>query len=239
MDSEHSAVFQSLQGHRSADVKRIILTASGGPFLNYPQDKLSRVSVADALNHPNWSMGKKISIDSATMMNKGLEVIEARWLFDMPADRIDVNIHPQSIIHSMVEYVDGCVMAQLGVPDMKAPIAYALTYPERVPTGVKPLDLTTLSGLSFFNPDHDRFPALKLAYRALESGESMPAVLNAANEVAVEAFLAGKIRFTQIPELIERTMAAHEPHSFATIEDVLVVDRWGREKARELLGIAL
>ncbi|HLO26192.1 MAG TPA: 1-deoxy-D-xylulose-5-phosphate reductoisomerase [Geobacteraceae bacterium] len=239
VDSEHSAVFQSLQGHRSADVKRIILTASGGPFLNYPQDKLSRVSVADALNHPNWSMGKKISIDSATMMNKGLEVIEARWLFDMPADRIDVNIHPQSIIHSMVEYVDGCVMAQLGVPDMKAPIAYALTYPERVPTGVKPLDLTTLSGLSFFNPDHDRFPALKLAYRALESGESMPAVLNAANEVAVEAFLAGKIRFTQIPELIERTMAAHEPRSFATIEDVLVVDLWGRDKARELLGIAL
>lgn len=239
VDSEHSAVFQSLQGHRSADVKRIILTASGGPFLNYPQDKLSRVSVSDALNHPNWSMGKKISIDSATMMNKGLEVIEARWLFDMPADRIDVNIHPQSIIHSMVEYVDGCVMAQLGVPDMKAPIAYALTYPERVPTGVKPLDLTTLSGLSFFNPDHDRFPALKLAYRALESGESMPAVLNAANEVAVEAFLAGKIRFTQIPELIERTMAAHEPRSFATIEDVLIVDLWGRDKARELLGIAL
>ena len=236
VDSEHSAVFQSLQGHRSADVKRIILTASGGPFFTYTPEKLARVSVADALNHPNWSMGRKITVDSATMMNKGLEVIEARWLFDMPAARIDVNIHPQSIIHSMVEYLDGCVMAQLGVPDMKAPIAYALTYPERVTTGVKPLDLTILSGLTFFNPDHDRFPALKLAYASLESGESMPAVLNAANEVAVEAFLDGRIGFTGIPALIERTMAAHEPHGFRTIEDVLVADRWGREKAREILG---
>lgn len=236
VDSEHSAVFQSLQGHRKADVKRIILTASGGPFLDYPKERLAKVSVADALNHPNWSMGRKITIDSATMMNKGLEVIEARWLFDTPADRIDVNIHPQSIIHSMVEYLDGCVMAQLGVPDMKAPIAYALTYPERVTTGVRPLDLTALSGLTFFKPDHDRFPALKLAYCALESGESMAAVLNAANEVAVEAFLAGKIRFTEIPVLIERTMAAHDARSFATIEDVLIADRWGRDKAREILG---
>ena len=237
VDSEHSAVFQSLQGHRSSDVKRIILTASGGPFLNFPLDKLARVSVSDALNHPNWSMGRKITIDSATMMNKGLEVIEARWLFDMPPEKIAVNIHPQSIIHSMVEYVDGCVMAQLGVPDMKAPIAYALTYPKRVPTGVKPLDLTILSGLSFFNPDHDRFPALRLAYRALECGESMPAVMNAANEVAVEAFLAGRIRFTEIPVVIERTMDAHDPCSFVTIEDVLIADRWGRGKARELLGV--
>ena len=194
--------------------------------------------MADALNHPNWSMGKKISIDSATMMNKGLEVIEARWLFDVPAERIAVNIHPQSIVHSMVEYVDGCVMAQLGVPDMKAPIAYALTYPERVPTGVKPLDLTSLAGLTFFNPDHDRFPALGLAYRALEGGESLPAVLNAANEVAVEAFLGGIIRFTEIPTVIERTMDLHNSHSFATIEDVLIADRWGRDKAREILGIA-
>jgi 1-deoxy-D-xylulose-5-phosphate reductoisomerase len=235
VDSEHSAIFQSLEGHRSSDVKRIILTASGGPFLNFPLEKLVRVSIADALNHPNWSMGKKITIDSATMMNKGLEVIEARWLFDMPAERIDVNIHPQSIIHSMVEYIDGCVMAQLGVPDMKAPIAYALTYPERIPTGVKPLDLTTLSGLSFFAPDHDRFPALKLAYRALEDGESMPAVLNAANEVAVEAFLNGRIGFTEIPVIIEKTMNAHQPHTFASIEDVLVTDRWGRDKARYIL----
>jgi 1-deoxy-D-xylulose-5-phosphate reductoisomerase len=236
VDSEHSAVFQSLEGHRTSDVKRIILTASGGPFLNFPLEKLLHVSIADALNHPNWSMGKKITIDSATMMNKGLEVIEARWLFDMPAAKIDINIHPQSIIHSMVEYIDGCVMAQLGVPDMKAPIAYALTYPERIPTGVKPLDLTSLSGLNFFTPDHDRFPALQLAYRALEDGESMPAVLNAANEVAVEAFLNGRIKFTEIPVIIEKTMDAHQPHTFATIEDVLVADRWGRDKARDILG---
>ena len=236
VDSEHSAVFQSLQGQR-CDVRRIILTASGGPFLNFPLEKLARVSIADALNHPNWSMGQKITIDSATMMNKGLEVIEARWLFDMPAEKIAVNIHPQSIIHSMVEYVDGCVMAQLGVPDMKAPIAYALTYPQRVPTGVKPLDLTALAGLTFFNPDHARFPALKLAYLALASGESMPTVLNAANEVAVEAFLGGRIKFTEIPQAIERTMAVHQPHTLSSIEEVLFVDRWGREKSRELMGI--
>lgn len=237
VDSEHSAVFQSLQGHRGNDVKRIILTASGGPFLNMPLHQLSQVSVADALNHPNWSMGQKISIDSATMVNKGLEVIEARWLFDVPGERISVNIHPQSIIHSMVEYIDGCVMAQLGVPDMKAPIAYALTYPERVASGVKPLDLTVLSGLTFFNPDHLRFPALQLAYRAMADGDSMPAVLNAANEVAVEAFLAGKIGFTAIPVAIERTMDVHQPHSLGTIEEVLSVDRWAREKTRELLGL--
>ena len=236
VDSEHSAVFQSLQGHRKEDVQRIILTASGGPFLNYSRERLEQVSIADALNHPNWSMGRKISIDSATMMNKGLEVIEARWLFDTPPDRISVNIHPQSIIHSMVEYVDGCVMAQLGVPDMKAPIAYALAFPERVVTGVKPLDLTTLSGLSFLNPDNIRFPALGLAYRALASGESMPAVLNAANEVAVDAFLNGKIRFTEIAAVIEKTMDRHNSHPFATIEDVLVTDLWGRDTARAILA---
>lgn len=237
VDSEHSAVFQSLEGHRKEDVRRIILTASGGPFLNYPLEKLSQVSIGDALNHPNWSMGRKITIDSATMMNKGLEVIEARWLFDTPGERIDVNIHPQSIIHSMVEYVDGCVMAQLGVPDMKAPIAYALTHPARIPTGVKPLDLTALSGLTFFNPDYTRFPALKLAYRAMEDGDSMPCVMNAANEAAVEAFLTGRIRFTDIPLSIERTMDAHEPHTLNSVEEVLTTDRWAREKARELLKI--
>jgi 1-deoxy-D-xylulose-5-phosphate reductoisomerase len=183
-------------------------------------------------------MGQKITIDSATMMNKGLEVIEARWLFDIPGERIAVNIHPQSIIHSMVEYVDGCVMAQLGVPDMKAPIAYALTYPERVATGVKPLDLTTLTGLTFFAPDTTRFPALRLAYRALEDGESMPAVLNAANEVAVEAFLTGKIQFTDIPRVIEATMDVHQPHTLASIEEVLFVDRWARDKTREMLSVA-
>ena len=236
VDSEHSAVFQSLQGHKGGNVKRIILTASGGPFLNYPLDKLSRVSVSDALSHPNWSMGQKITIDSATMMNKGLEIIEARWLFDMSPDRIDVVIHPQSIIHSMVEYVDGCVMAQLGVPDMKAPIAYALTYPERVSTGVKPLDLTEINTLSFFKPDLIRFPALKLAYRSLQDGESMPAVMNAANEVAVEAFLSGKIKFTDIVTLIEKTMNLHKPHRLNSLDEVLSADLWSREKTRELLG---
>jgi 1-deoxy-D-xylulose-5-phosphate reductoisomerase len=235
VDSEHSAVFQSLQGHRPEDVKRIILTASGGPFLNFSIERLGQVSVADALNHPNWSMGQKISIDSATMMNKGLEVIEARWLFDVPGEKIDVNIHPQSIVHSMVEYVDGCVMAQLGVPDMKAPIAYALTYPERVTTGVSPLDLTKLSGLVFMEPDTVKFPSLRLAYDALEGGESLPAVMNAANEVAVAAFLQGRIGFTDIPTIISKTMEAHSAAPLGTIEDVLLVDRWGRIKAGEFL----
>jgi 1-deoxy-D-xylulose-5-phosphate reductoisomerase len=236
VDSEHSAVFQSMQGHRRDDVKRIILTASGGPFFNYPLERLAQVTIKEALNHPNWSMGRKITIDSATMMNKGLEVIEARWLFDIAPEKISVHIHPQSIIHSMVEYVDGCVMAQLGVPDMKAPIAYALTFPERVETGVKPLDLTSLSGLSFFAPDASRFPALRLAYQAMKAGESMPTVLNAANEVAVEAFLEGRIRFLDIPAVIEKTMSVHSPQPLASIEEVLFVDRWGREKGREIIG---
>lgn len=235
VDSEHSAVFQSLQGHRSEDVKRIILTASGGPFFQYPSRKLAEVSIDDALNHPNWSMGKKITIDSATMMNKGLEVIEAKWLFHVPVEKVSVVIHPQSIIHSLVEYVDGCVMAQLGTPDMKAPIAYALTVPERVPTGVRGLDLAELGSLTFFEPDMERFPALKLAYRAVGDGESMPAVMNAANEVAVEAFLSGSIRFLDIARIIEKTMDAHQPHALTSIEEVLHADRWGRMKAKELL----
>jgi len=236
VDSEHSAVFQSMQGHRRADVKRIILTASGGPFFNYPIERLAQVTINEALNHPNWSMGRKITIDSATMMNKGLEVIEARWLFDISAEKISVHIHPQSIIHSMVEYIDGCVMAQLGVPDMKAPIAYALTYPERVETGVKPLDLTSLAGLSFFSPDYFRFPALRLAYQAMKAGESMPTVLNAANEVAVEAFLGGRIKFIDIPVIIEKTMDSHTAQRLSSIEEVLLVDRWGRDKAHEILN---
>lgn len=236
VDSEHSAVFQSIEGHRSDDIIRIILTASGGPFRETTLERLKSVTVQDALNHPNWSMGRKITIDSSTMMNKGLEVIEARWLFDCPADKIVVNIHPQSIIHSMVEYVDGCVIAQLGMPDMKAPIAYALSYPERVSTGVKPLDLTELSGLTFFKPDLERFPCLSLAYQALDAGESMPAVMNAANEVAVEAFLEGRITFLQIPQLIEETMSAHQAHRLESVEEVLDADIWGRAKAQELSG---
>ncbi|KAB0666209.1 1-deoxy-D-xylulose-5-phosphate reductoisomerase [Oryzomonas japonica] len=234
VDSEHSAVFQSMEGHRSEDITRIILTASGGPFLNTPTEQLAGVTVRDALNHPNWSMGRKITIDSATMMNKGLEVLEARWLFGVPVEKIDVNIHPQSIIHSMVEYVDGCVIAQLGTPDMKAPIAYALSYPERVATGVKPLDLTALSGLTFFRPDREKFRCLGLAYRAIKDGESMPAVMNAANEIAVEAFLEGRLGFMQIAQVIERTMDAHEAHNLKSIEEVLLADRWGRDRAREI-----
>jgi len=234
VDSEHSAIFQSIEGHRSEDISKIILTASGGPFLNTPAAQLSAVTVRDALNHPNWNMGKKITIDSATMMNKGLEVIEARWLFNTDVEKIQVNIHPQSIIHSMVEYIDGCVIAQLGTPDMKAPIAYALAYPERIETGVKPLDLTALSGLTFYNPDTSKFPCLELAYRAATSGESMPAVMNAANEIAVAEFLAGHIGFTQIAATIERTMAAHAAHDLLSIDEVLKADLWGREYAREL-----
>ena len=234
VDSEHSAIFQSIEGHRNEDIQKIILTASGGPFLNTPASALSNVTVRDALNHPNWNMGKKITIDSATMMNKGLEVIEARWLFDTTVDKIEVNIHPQSIIHSMVEYVDGCVIAQLGTPDMKAPIAYALAYPERITTGVKPLDLTAFSGLTFFNPDHEKFRCLNLAYRAIISGESMPAVMNAANEIAVAEFLEGRIGFTQIAETIERVMDAHTAHNLKSIDEVLKADLWGREAAREI-----
>jgi 1-deoxy-D-xylulose-5-phosphate reductoisomerase len=180
-------------------------------------------------------MGKKITIDSATMMNKGLEIIEARWLFDLPPDKIAVNIHPQSIVHSMVEYNDGCVIAQLGTPDMKAPIAYALSYPERIATGVKPLDLTALSGLTFLKPDTGRFPALRLAYRALAEGESMPAVMNAANELAVEAFLQERIGFTAIAALTERVMDSHRPCRLNSIADVLEIDLWSRAKTRELL----
>lgn len=235
VDSEHSAVFQSIEGHRSQDITRIILTASGGPFRETPLSQLQQVTVADALNHPNWSMGKKITIDSATMMNKGLEVIEARWLFDVEPDTISVNIHPQSIIHSMVEYIDGCVIAQLGTPDMKAPIAYALSYPNRVSSGVRPLDLTELSGLSFFKPDLERFPCLALAYRALGEGESMPAVMNAANEIAVEAFLNGRISYLSIARLIEQTMDLHRSYQLESIEAVLEADRWGRQTAQSLL----
>ncbi|MBJ6799399.1 1-deoxy-D-xylulose-5-phosphate reductoisomerase [Geomonas propionica] len=236
VDSEHCAVFQSMAGHRIEDIARVILTASGGPFLNWGKEKLAGATVADALNHPNWSMGKKITVDSASMMNKGLEVIEARWLFDIPVERIAVNIHPQSIVHSMVEYIDGSVMAQLGVPDMKGPIAYALTYPGRVASGVKPLDLTALSGLTFFKPDTDRFPALKLAYDAVRAGESMPAVMNAANEIAVDSFLSGRIGFMAIADTIARVMDLHTPRSLHSIEEVLEADRWGRRTAKEVLG---
>ncbi|ANT63898.1 MULTISPECIES: 1-deoxy-D-xylulose-5-phosphate reductoisomerase [Prosthecochloris] len=231
VDSEHSAIFQSLTGHRQEDVERIILTASGGPFRNTPATELQHVKPEQALKHPQWSMGAKITIDSATLMNKGLEVIEAHWLFDMPADKIGVVVHPQSIIHSMVEYIDGCVMAQLGAPDMRAPIAYALSWPERCESGIKKLDLTAIGTLTFENPDMDRFPALRLAFDALKAGQTYPAVLNAANEIAVAAFLERKIGFTDIPRIVEQTMQAHTPFSPSTLDEYLAADRWGRETA--------
>lgn len=237
VDSEHSAVFQSMSGHRREDVKGIILTASGGPFLKLSYDELERVTPEEALNHPNWVMGKKITIDSATMMNKGLEVIEARWLFDIEPDIISICIHPESIVHSMVEYRDGSVIAQMAYPDMRIPIAYALAYPERLALDVPAIDFTELGRLTFFEPDVERFPCIRLAYMALEEGGSMPAVLNAADEVAVEAFLQGRITFTSIPRVIEGTMDMHEPLHDLSIEGLLDVDRWAREEALHQVGM--
>ncbi len=234
VDSEHSAIFQSLAGHRPQDIERIILTASGGPFRNTPTAELKKVGPEQALKHPQWDMGAKITIDSATLMNKGLEVIEAHWLFDMPAEKIGVVVHPQSIIHSMVEYVDGCVMAQLGAPDMRAPIAYAIAWPERCESGIKKLALTEIATLTFEEPDMDRFPALRLAFDALKAGQTCPAVLNAANEIAVAAFLEKKIGFTDIPAIVDKTLQAHAPFTPSGLDEYLEADRWAREKAREM-----
>jgi 1-deoxy-D-xylulose-5-phosphate reductoisomerase len=235
IDSEHSAIFQALTGHRREDVHRIILTASGGPFLNHPLAKLKEVSVRDALRHPNWEMGRKITVDSASLMNKGLEVIEAHWLFDIPVEKIEVQIHPQSVIHSMVEYRDGSIVAQMGITDMKIPIAYALSYPERLPLQLPRLDLFQKGGLTFFPPDLERFPCLDLAYRSIKIGETMPAILNAANEVAVNAFLDGSLPFTRVPHLIQRVMEEHVVRPVQTIEDILRADHWARERSKALL----
>ncbi|MBN1142690.1 MAG: 1-deoxy-D-xylulose-5-phosphate reductoisomerase, partial [Deltaproteobacteria bacterium] len=238
VDSEHCAIFQSLQGHRKEDVRRLILTASGGPFRETPLEELGGVTASAALVHPNWHMGKKITIDSATMMNKGLEVIEARWLFDLPAEKIDVHIHPQSVVHSMVEYRDGAVIAQLGVPDMKTPIAYALSYPERMALDLPPLDLCTLGKLTFFEVDPRRFQCLELAYQALRRGGTAPAVLNAANEIAVERFLRGEIRFLDIPRIIGSVLERHQAIPIEDLATVLAADRWGRETAALISGPA-
>ena len=229
VDSEHSAIFQSLQGNSMNRIEKIILTASGGPFRS--RQDLSDITIADALAHPNWAMGKKITIDSATLMNKGLEVIEAKWLFDVETDKIQVVVHPQSIIHSAVEYEDGAVIAQLGVPDMKVPIQYALTYPNRVKNGFKRLDLFETAQLTFERPQTERFPCLALAFEAIKTGGTMPCVLNGANEVAVNKFLEGKIKFTQIPEIIEKVMSAYTVKYDYTLDDVLEADRWSREEA--------
>jgi 1-deoxy-D-xylulose-5-phosphate reductoisomerase len=240
IDSEHNAIFQSLPQNFNGDlhavgVRRILLTASGGPFRQMPLAALGNVTPGQACAHPNWVMGRKISVDSATMMNKGLEVIEAHWLFEASPEQIEVVIHPQSIIHSMVEYVDGSVLAQLGNPDMRTPIAHALGFPERIETGVNPLDMFKVAQLDFEAPDFERFPCLRLAYQALASGGSAPAVLNAANEVAVDSFLKCLMPFTSIPAMIEDVMQTIGRRDIATLDDVLAADSMAREAAREWL----
>jgi 1-deoxy-D-xylulose-5-phosphate reductoisomerase len=235
IDSEHSAILQCLVGEDRNSASRIILTASGGPLLNTPQETFASITVEQALNHPNWKMGNKITIDSATLMNKGLEVIEARWLFGLPVERIDVVIHPQSIIHSMVEFVDGSIKAQLGVPDMKLPIQYALTYPERCPMNGSRVDFPKLQSMTFFAPDCKKFRCLQLAYDAMALGGTAPAIMNAANEVAVQAFLERKIPFQRIPELIERALAKQTNHVSPDLEHTFQSDHNTREYVRTLL----
>ena len=235
VDSEHSAIFQSLEGHRIKDVRRLILTASGGALWDLPKEALPDVTPERALQHPNWKMGAKITIDSATLMNKGLEVVEARWLFDIPESRIDVLIHRESIIHSLVEYEDRSMISQLGLPDMRTPISYAMRYPDRLPLDLPSLDLTEIGTLTFCKPDHDRFPCLRLGYESLRIGGTMPAAMNAANEIAVDAFLNGGIRFTDISDIIQSTMQAHTPQPVLSVEAALEADRWAREKADSLV----
>jgi len=234
IDSEHSAILQSLQGHHREDLRQIILTASGGPFLEFSLEAMKGVTPKQALKHPNWRMGRKITIDSATLMNKGLEAIEAKWLFDLNIDQISILIHPQSIIHSMVEYKDGSIIAQMGVPDMLTPISYALSYPRHIETMLSPLRLDEIGTLNFMKPDMKKFPCLELAIKAARIGDSMPAVLNGANEVAVDFFLKGKIGFLEIPEVISKTMETHEPFAIESIEAVMAADAWSREAAQRL-----
>lgn len=238
VDSEHNAIFQCLQGANGKEVQKIILTASGGPFRQMPAKEMAKVTVAQALKHPTWSMGKKITIDSATMFNKGLEMIEAHWLFGLPMAQVDVVVHPQSIVHSMVEFVDGSVLAQLSVTDMCFPIQYAITYPERRPSGLPPLDLPKLGSLTFEKPDEKRFPALRLAREAGEAGGTLPGVFNAANEVAVEAFLDEKIPFPRIWELVESVMTTHQNIPEPDLPAIIAADGWARAEARRRLGAA-
>lgn len=233
VDSEHSAIFQSLQGNQGNKISRILLTASGGPFRGKTLEELRNVTAADALRHPNWSMGKKITIDSATLMNKGLEVMEAKWLFGVETSQIEVLVHPQSILHSAVEYEDGAIMAQMGEPDMRVPIQYALTYPKRSANPFPKVDFAKRSQMTFEHPDLDTFRCLALAYRALEIGGTMPTVLNGANEIAVAKFLDGKIGFLDIPALIEKTMQAYTVKQAECLEDLLQADAWARAYATE------
>ncbi len=232
IDSEMSAIWQCMDNNLNRQIRRLILTASGGPFLRWPQERLRNVTPSDALLHPTWQMGKKITIDSATLMNKGLEVIEAHWFFKVPPSQISVVVHPQSTVHSMVEFIDGSILAQLGVADMRLPIQYALTYPERMEREELRLDFSQRVELTFEPPDQERFRCLKLSYQAAEIGGSMPAVLNAANEVAVKAFLCRQIRFTQIPEVVEEVMNRHKVTSGASIDEILQADSWARHQAK-------
>jgi 1-deoxy-D-xylulose-5-phosphate reductoisomerase len=235
VDSEHSAIYQCLQGHRKADLAQILLTASGGPFLDLPLDQFRNISTAQALNHPNWDMGPKVTIDSATLMNKGLEVLEAKSLFDISQDQIEVVIHPQSIIHSMVAYQDGAVMAQLGIPDMKSAIAYALSFPQRLPLHQPLPDFSGQQDLTFQKPDLAKFPCLALAFEACKVGKTLPAVLNAANEVAVNAFLDHKISFSAIARIVEMVMEVHSVHANPELSDIFAADLEARQKAAELV----
>lgn len=234
VDSEHSAIYQCLVGENIADVEKLIITASGGPFFNKDKSFFDHATVEEALNHPNWEMGNKITIDSATMMNKGLEVIEARWLFGLPTNKIDVVIHPQSIIHSMVQFRDGSIKAQMGLPDMKLPIQYALTYPERFENKFERTDLAAIGTLSFYEPDFEKFECLKLAFDVLEIGGTAPCVLNAANEIAVEKFLNKEIKFSTIPVLIEKTLAKIENHQSPNLDTIFACDLETREFVRKL-----
>lgn len=236
VDSEHSAIFQCLEEHNKSALEKLILTASGGPFLHHSPEQLAAVTPEQALRHPKWQMGVKITIDSAGMINKGLEIMEAHWLFAVPYEKIEVVIHPQSVIHSMVEYGDGAVLAQLGRPDMRVPIQYALTYPARRRNNFPRLDFPEIGQLTFLKPDYERFPGLRLAYEAGKAGGTMPTVYNAANEVAVDLFLEGKVKFTQIPVIIEKVMTLHSPGPIFEIGDILAADSWARVKAADCAG---
>ena len=236
IDSEHSAIFQVLNGEKKERIKKIILTASGGPFRTFSFDQMETVTVKDALKHPNWDMGAKITIDSSTMMNKGLEYIEAKWLFGVNTP-VEIIVHAQSIIHSMIEFVDTSILAQLGIPDMRVPIAYALTYPDRFECDLPSLDLTTMGNLTFEAPDFERFPCLQLAIDAMEIGKTMPAVLNAANEIAVQAFLEELISYKDIAELIRMVMQNHNPSPLKELQDVLIADRWARKETTKLVTV--
>ena len=235
VDSEHSAIFQCLEGNKRQNLRRIILTASGGPFLNFTRNELKKVILSQTLRHPNWKMGKKITIDSASMMNKGLEVIEAKWLFNLDISNIDVLIHPQSIVHSMIEFIDGAFLAQMGIPDMKLPIAYALTYPERIINDLPSLDLVKIGKLEFLKAEINKFPCLGLAYAAGLCGGTAPVVLNAADEVAVSAFMENKIRFIDLPIIMEKILVLHNSINNPSLDDILQADLWARRETKKII----